>query len=119
MTLRRPTLAALSLILLVPGWALAHHEPSDGGFWSGVLHPLTGLDHLLVIAAIVAWTAYRDRVSVAVPALVVGLFASGHHWAFGGETSGWSVGVTLMTVALLGVGLGVARMSHGQATRWA
>ncbi|MCF6217663.1 MAG: HupE/UreJ family protein [Gammaproteobacteria bacterium] len=51
--------AAIS-VFFIPGLAVAHtgsHEVS--GLISGILHPLTGLDHLIVILAIGLWLGAR------------------------------------------------------------
>lgn len=50
-----PTLRALSmgLLIILPGTALAHTgHGSASGFGAGLLHPLTGLDHVLATVAI-------------------------------------------------------------------
>jgi len=47
-----------SLILLVPGLALAHSGDHAGsGFVSGLSHPVFGLDHLLAMLAVGLWGA--------------------------------------------------------------
>lgn len=67
-------LASLALLALAPALALAH--PGHGAdahaagshLLEGLLHPLTGLDHLLMITAVSAWAALlqpRHRVVVA------------------------------------------------------
>jgi len=54
---RSLNVATLLMTTLLPAAAMAHpgHEP--GNLMAGVLHPLTGLDHVLVIAAVSAWAA--------------------------------------------------------------
>ena len=52
----------LAALILMPLPALAHtgHGPGgfvSGGFMSGVLHPLTGTDHLLAMLAVGLWAA--------------------------------------------------------------
>jgi urease accessory protein len=47
------------LLLLMPATASAHTESgSVGGFTSGFLHPLTGLDHIVAMVAVGLWGAY-------------------------------------------------------------
>lgn len=47
------------LILLMPATASAHSETGTvGGFTSGFLHPLTGLDHIVAMVAVGLWGAY-------------------------------------------------------------
>jgi len=40
------------MILLAPGIALAHAGHDHGGFWSGMLHPVGGADHVLAMVAL-------------------------------------------------------------------
>ncbi len=55
---RRTTLVALLLGALAPTAALAHPGHATGAnLVAGVLHPLTGLDHVLMIVAVSAWAA--------------------------------------------------------------
>jgi urease accessory protein len=57
--IRRAIPAAFTLAaLLAPSAALAHpgHDPGTT-FMAGILHPLSGLDHVLMIVAISAWAA--------------------------------------------------------------
>ncbi len=74
-----PTLLAASLVLVVP--AAAHDFHGDA--W---LHPLTGVDHLLAMLAVGAWSAQLGgRAIYAVPAAFVlamagGSFAAGLGW---------------------------------------
>src|SRR5260221_6376890 len=53
-------LAALSLLLLLlPATVHAHSQTGTiGGFESGFLHPLTGLDHIAAMVAVGIWGAY-------------------------------------------------------------
>ena len=47
------------LLLLLPVTASAHSETgSVGGFISGFLHPITGLDHIVAMVAVGLWGAY-------------------------------------------------------------
>jgi urease accessory protein len=47
------------LMLLVPSTANAHTETGTvGGFGSGFLHPLTGLDHVVAMVAVGLWGAF-------------------------------------------------------------
>lgn len=47
----------LAALILMPLPALAHTGHEAGGFLSGVLHPLTGTDHLLAMFAVGLWAA--------------------------------------------------------------
>jgi urease accessory protein len=56
-THRSRIITALLLAALAPA-AMAHPGHSAGaGFMAGVMHPLTGLDHVLMIIAVSAWAA--------------------------------------------------------------
>jgi len=77
----KPLLATVLSTLLLPSVALAH--PGDAAahhnLMEGLLHPLTGFDHLLMITAVGAWAGQlmpRGRLLVAVClALFVGIGA--------------------------------------------
>ncbi len=50
----------LALCALLPGFALGHVESGvagDGGFASGLVHPVTGLDHVVAMVAVGLWGA--------------------------------------------------------------
>jgi len=50
----------LALWALLPGLALGHVESGvagDGGFVSGLIHPVTGLDHVVAMVAVGLWGA--------------------------------------------------------------
>nr|WP_294527054.1 HupE/UreJ family protein [uncultured Rhodopila sp.] len=73
--------AALSAFAMAPAAAFAHPgtAPHDhAGFLAGVLHPLTGADHLAAMVAVGLWAAaLGGRAIWAVPASFVGLLAIG------------------------------------------
>ncbi|MCG8487262.1 MAG: HupE/UreJ family protein [Chromatiales bacterium] len=56
----RLAISVLALCALLPGLALGHVESSvvgDGGFVSGLVHPVTGLDHVVAMVAVGLWGA--------------------------------------------------------------
>jgi urease accessory protein len=56
LSMSRPFLVALALLLAGPAWA--HTGVGDvGGFAAGLLHPFTGLDHMLAMIAVGMWGA--------------------------------------------------------------
>ncbi len=56
--LNPPSLAVWALILFWPIAAWAHVETGQaGGFVSGLLHPVSGLDHVLAMVAVGLWGA--------------------------------------------------------------
>jgi urease accessory protein len=49
----------MALLFLLPATASAHTETGTvGGFVSGFLHPLTGVDHIVAMVAVGLWGAY-------------------------------------------------------------
>lgn len=52
--------ASLLLLLLVSAPALAHSDAASlqGGFMSGFMHPISGLDHVVAMVAVGLWGAY-------------------------------------------------------------
>lgn len=73
-TLRRTALVTL-LVALAPATALAHpgHDAGEN-LLAGVLHPLTGLDHVLMIVAVSAWAALLAPAGRVVVAACLALF---------------------------------------------
>jgi urease accessory protein len=64
---RARSLCAPSLflsLLVLPAVALAHPESQAAGVWSGFLHPLTGVDHVLAMIAVGLWAAQLGRSAV-------------------------------------------------------
>jgi len=58
--LARLAISVPALCALLPGFALAHVESGvagDGGFVSGLVHPVTGLDHVVAMVAVGLWGA--------------------------------------------------------------
>lgn len=109
--MRQPyRLAALSALAMAPAAAFAHPgtTPHDhAGFLAGVLHPLTGADHLAAMVAVGLWAAaLGGRAIWAVPASFVGLLAIGAVLGV--------IGVTLpavepmIAVSVIALGLAVA-----------
>jgi urease accessory protein len=67
-----------ALLALLPAAALAHDPAAaPSGFAYGVLHPLTGTDHLLAMLALGLWAGARGRRSLATlpPVFLVALLA--------------------------------------------
>jgi urease accessory protein len=68
--LQRALLALSMLGLALP--ALAHPgHAADSGFGAGLLHPLTGLDHLLALLAVGMWSRQQRHGHVLAPAFLV------------------------------------------------
>ena len=58
----RLALVAAAAVALWPGVALAHTAfAALGGFWAGVLHPLTAPDEIAGLLALALWARLQDR----------------------------------------------------------
>jgi len=58
---------AAALLMLMPLTALAHVESAvigDGGFISGMLHPVTGVDHVVAMVAVGLWGAILGQPAI-------------------------------------------------------
>lgn len=75
---RRKTLATtLLLATLAPTIAIAHPGHGAGaGLLAGVMHPLTGLDHVLMIVAVSAWAALLQPAGRVAIAACLGAFVA-------------------------------------------
>jgi len=73
------SLLALGLLVCLPNLASAHILPGTAhGFHDGLLHPLTGLDHLLAMIAVGLWAAqHRGRALWLIPLSFVGVMLLG------------------------------------------
>ena len=66
-------LISTAALLLTATTAAAHTGHGTGGFTSGLLHPMLGLDHLLAMAAIGFWSVRQSKhMKNATPAFVIG-----------------------------------------------
>ncbi|MEO8313671.1 MAG: HupE/UreJ family protein [Pseudomonadota bacterium] len=72
-------LASLTAVAMVPALAMAHPGHGVGqNFVAGMMHPLTGLDHILMIVAVSAWAGAMPRTGrVIVPACLAVFVAIG------------------------------------------
>ncbi|WP_067216251.1 HupE/UreJ family protein [Marinomonas gallaica] len=100
-TVEKTGLLALTLI---PGMALAHpgHEHTSS-FLSGLIHPLTGLDHLLAMFAIGLWaTSLGGRSLTLVPTMFVTVMLLGAGAAMLGMNVPFIESGILLSVILMG-----------------
>jgi urease accessory protein len=61
------SLTILAILLLAPSAACGHVESGvigDGGFISGMLHPVTGLDHIVAMVAVGLWGAILGQPAI-------------------------------------------------------
>lgn len=102
---------AVALTLLLTGAAapaLAHTGVgSVEGFAQGLLHPLTGLDHVLAMVAVGLWAGLvGGKARIAYPVAFVATMALAGAWAMaGGELPGAEIGIAVSIVIL---GLAIA-----------
>lgn len=71
---------ALATLALLPALAWAHAGHADhgpGGLLQGLLHPITGPDHLAAMLAVGVWSALAVRPAWLAPAAFVALLAVG------------------------------------------
>ena len=105
----------LLLILLLPGEAAAHvgvHGPS--GLSGGLLHPFSGVDHILAMLAVGIWGGWQGgRHQWLIPAGFVAAAAAGFLLGIGG---GALFGVIEQGIALSLVGLGALLFFRARLT---
>ena len=104
------------LMLLLPSAASAHTETGTvGGFFSGFLHPLTGLDHIAAMVAVGLWGAYLGAPAMWLLPVIFPVVM-----AFGGAMG--VLGVPLpgveLCIALSGIMLGLAVAFAAQPPLW-
>lgn len=96
------------LLLCLPAPAFAHPGAHAGGsFFSGLLHPLSGPDHLLVMLAVGVWAVLAMRRHVWQPAavfvvcLAVGAWLGMHGVALPATETGIAASVLVMGLLLM------------------
>ncbi|CCD94810.1 conserved membrane hypothetical protein [Bradyrhizobium sp. ORS 375] len=100
------TLAVAPLLLLTASPGLAHEQTGvSGGLANGLLHPLTGLDHLVAMVAVGIWGAQLGGVAIWVLPIVFPLVM-----AFGAVLGILKIGLPVpeLVIALSGLILGLA-----------
>lgn len=106
----RPPVAACAAMLTLLAWAspaLAHpgHNEAHSSFLSGVLHPLTELDHLAAMLMVGLWAGLALHRHVwAVPAAFVGFMLAG----FGMGVTGFALPMSERLIASSLVVIGLA-----------
>lgn len=99
----RACMAAAATMAPTAAWAHSGHEGA-GGFYAGMAHPLTGMDHLVAMLLVGVWAgllAPKSRRAMALPggflgAMLIGFFASA---AIGG---GFAEPLILLSLVALG-----------------
>ena len=100
----RMNLLLISLLIVMPEIALAHApEGAGGGFVTGFLHPIMGVDHLVAMVAVGLWGAFLgERALWILPIVFPSIMAFGA--AFG--IVGLEIPLVEFVIALSGVVLG-------------
>ena len=100
-TLRR---ASIAMALLLPALAQAHTGAGEAsGLLHGLLHPFSGLDHMLAMVAVGAWALHvGGRALWALPAAFVALMLGGAALALGGVALPAIEPMILLSVVVLG-----------------
>lgn len=108
-----------SMLMLLPILALAHVESGgygNGGFFTGIMHPITGLDHVIAMVAVGLWGA-----QLGMPAIWMLPIAFPLIMAFGGALG--AIGLPLphveVGIAASGLLLGLAVLFNIRAPLWA
>ncbi|MDS1311491.1 HupE/UreJ family protein [Marinobacter xiaoshiensis] len=97
-------LLTAAALLAASASAMAHPGHAEGGFISGLLHPMLGLDHLLAMAAIGFWSVRQSAtLKNSTPLFVIGgmILGAGIAWA-GFSLPGVETGIAL-SVLLAGI----------------
>ncbi len=115
MTLRRIPALAITAIASLPATALAHpghhhhHHHDHLSLWSGLLHPVTGVDHLLAALVVGAFAVLIAGGRLKLPATFVGAMIAGAALAFAGFAIPAAHALSAATVVALGLMLIKAR----------
>ena len=107
---RRFLAAAAAAFALSAAPAFAHLDPAEhGSMLAGITHPLSGLDHILVMLAVGLWAAQTGgRALIAVPAAFVITMALGFALALSGLHLPFVEPAILASVVALGLLVGMA-----------
>ena len=117
MNIYKATVVSLFLCFVTLSVAHAHADAASlqGGFLSGFLHPISGLDHVVAMVAVGLWGAFLGRPAIWVLPIVFPLVM-----AFGGALG--VVGIPIpgveMGIALSGLILGLAVLFAVKPPLW-
>lgn len=91
-------------LMLTATTAAAHPGHTGGGFTSGLLHPLLGLDHLLAMAAIGFWSVRQSTIMKrGTPLFVIGGMLLGAVPAFSGMSLPFAETGIVLSVLVAGI----------------
>ena len=89
--------------------AFAHAGHDHATLESGLMHPLTGIDHILAMVAVGLWAfQLGGRAVWALPLTFVGIMALGAGLGVGGPERSWTEHGILASVAILGLAIASA-----------
>ncbi|KQR69495.1 HupE/UreJ family protein [Rhizobium sp. Leaf341] len=102
---RRFLAAAAAAFALSAAPAFAHIDPTaHGSVMAGIVHPLSGLDHVLVMVAVGLWAAQlAGRARLAVPVAFVAMMAIGFALALSGMHLAYVEPAILASIVALGL----------------
>jgi len=113
----RIIISSIFLLLISSATALAHTDPVSlqGGFISGFMHPISGLDHVVAMVAVGLWGAFLGKPAIWVLPITFPLVM-----AFGGAlgVAGVPIPYVETGVALSGVVLGLAVLLALRPPMW-
>jgi len=103
--MKKSHLLSLLPLTLLPGAAFAHvGGHGDAGLMAGLMHPFSGLDHLLAMFAIGIWAALQPRaMKLAVPATFLAMLLGGFALGVAGSGLPLVEGGIALSVLLLGL----------------
>ncbi len=103
----------LLLCVLMPSllWAHPGHEHSHGlSLWAGLVHPITGIDHMVAALAVGAWAVLGDRSRWQLPAIFLGAMMVGAAVSAAGLAVGGIHLLSSISVVVLGLLLATATL---------
>lgn len=100
---------------------LAHIGQGLGGFWAGVIHPVTGIDHLLAMVAVgvLAAVVVDRRVAWATPAAFVGGMVLGGVLGIAGVGAGFVETTVAASIVVLGALIAASAVPSLRVRSWA
>lgn len=108
--MKRYAIGGATLLAMWAGPAVAHPGHGGSGFSAGLLHPLTGADHLTAMLLVGLWAGLMMRQAIWVlPAVFLAAMLAGFGFGagFGGATA-----EMLILLSLLALGAAVAMKLH-------
>ena len=103
--MRKQALAVVvAIAAMLPCFAIAHvgHSDAGGGLWAGMLHPLSGLDHIAAMVALGIWAAQLGAPAIWLLPITFPLIVAlgGALGALGVPVPGVEVGIALSAITL-------------------